>query len=197
MNTEITTAKKWKELGQSGGSVPAVWVGCLGCYNSGLLNGSWVDAINAGDINNSVEVETGNPIIYGDACQVCVRCGSDEFWVFDTDNMPEAKEMSPYEAQRIAETLELLENGSIEKEAYEAYAYLNSLDIVDFEEWKSDAEDNYSGQYDSDEEFAEGLVESIGEIDTNHYLYQYLDWAKFARDLMFDYSEHNGYYFNN
>ncbi len=28
---------------------PRVWVGCLGCYNAGVLVGAWVDAAEAED----------------------------------------------------------------------------------------------------------------------------------------------------
>lgn len=196
MNTEIKI--KWKELGISGGSVPAVWVGCLGCYNSGLLNGSWVDAINAGDINNSVEVAPGNPMIYGDACQVCVRCGSDEFWVFDTDNMPEAKEMSPHQAQRIAEALEILEEGSIDKEAYQAYASLMCLELTDIEEWKSDAEENYIGEFNSYEELAEYFIDNyLSGFEFPDNIRPYFDYEAYGRDIGYDLMNEGGHYWYN
>ena len=192
------TTTKWKELGYSGGSVPGVWVGCLGCYNSGLLNGSWVDAINAGDINNSVEVKTGDPVIYGDDCQVCVLCGSDEFMVFDTDNMPEAKEMSPCQAQRIAEVLELLESYYLDAEVYKAYADLMGLELLEVEDWKDEAEEKYIGEFNSESELAEYFIDNyLSGFEIPENIIPYFDYEAYGRDLGYDLSNFGGFYFWN
>jgi hypothetical protein len=86
---------------------PKAWVGCLGCYNSGSLNGAWVDGLEAGDISKAVKVKTGAPAIYGENCPVCIKCGSDEFWVFDHEGYSGliSGECSPSEAQEKAELL--------------------------------------------------------------------------------------------
>jgi len=59
-------------------------------------------------------------------------------------------------------------------------------------------EEAYSGQFDSDEAFAENLAEEIGAIDSNAtWPNTCINWEQAARELMYDYTESNGYYFRN
>jgi antirestriction protein len=54
----------------------------------------------------------------------------------------------------------------------------------------------YSGSFGSDEDFAEDMAEQLGCIDKNlSWPYTCIDWDRASRDLMMDYSEHNGHYF--
>jgi antirestriction protein len=54
----------------------------------------------------------------------------------------------------------------------------------------------YSGSFGSDEDFAEDMAEQLGCIDKNlSWPYTCIDWGRASRDLMMDYSEHNGHYF--
>jgi len=52
-------------------------------------------------------------------------------------------------------------------------------------------EDDYVGQYNSDEEFAQSLYEDRPA----HPLMNYIDWEAVARDEMHSYFEEDGYYF--
>lgn len=61
----------------------------------------------------------------------------------------------------------------------------------------SDIAEAYSGQYDSDEDFVEELLESCGEIPKDLPVYVHIDWSATAHDIMMDYCEHDGYYFRN
>lgn len=55
----------------------------------------------------------------------------------------------------------------------------------------------YSGQFPSDEDFAQDIAEQLGtEIKTEWPLYC-IDWEYAARELMIDYFESDGYYFQN
>lgn len=59
-------------------------------------------------------------------------------------------------------------------------------------------EEAYAGEHGSDIEFAEQLADDIGLLDgMDESLRCYFDWESWARDLMFDYFESNGYYFRN
>ena len=59
-------------------------------------------------------------------------------------------------------------------------------------------EEAYSGRFDSDEAFAENLAEEIGAIDSNAtWPHTCIDWEQAARELMWDYTESNSYYFRN
>lgn len=76
----------------------------------------------------------------------------------------------------------------------EAFAYCFGWDYV-----TRDAMDEaYSGQYDSDEEFAQDMAEQMGDIKEDiQWPHSYIDWERAARDLMYDYCEHDGCYFRN
>jgi len=61
-----------------------------------------------------------------------------------------------------------------------------------------DVEEAYWGQFDSDDDFATEFLNSTGDIDSiPEHLRYYFDYSAFARDLMMDYFESNGYYFRN
>lgn len=54
----------------------------------------------------------------------------------------------------------------------------------------------YQGEYKDDEDFAQDFAEQLGAIDRNaSWPMNCIDWKQAAKDLMMDYSEHNGYYF--
>lgn len=60
----------------------------------------------------------------------------------------------------------------------------------------SDIDETYNGKYDSDIDFAEDIAEQLGLIDKNaSWPQNCIDWEYAARELMYDYSESNGYYF--
>jgi len=57
-------------------------------------------------------------------------------------------------------------------------------------------EEAYTGKYKDDKDFAYDFAEGIGALNKNQsWPYDCIDWDKAARELMLDYSEHNGYYF--
>ena len=59
-----------------------------------------------------------------------------------------------------------------------------------------DIDEAYSGQYDSDENFAEDTAEQLGYINNNiSWPYTCIDWEQAAKELMYDYSEEGGHYF--
>lgn len=58
-------------------------------------------------------------------------------------------------------------------------------------------QDSYQGFYFSDEHFAEEFATSIGFETTPSWPASCIDWEQAARELMYDYSELNGYYFRN
>lgn len=83
----------------------------------------------------------------------------------------------------------------------EYYKSHNDLDVfesayelgISFES----VDDCYRGKWNSDEEFAEELVTSIGDLPDNMPSYIVIDWEATASNLMYDYSEYDGHYFNN
>lgn len=62
----------------------------------------------------------------------------------------------------------------------------------------SDIDEAFQGSYKDDEDFAYEMAESLGAIDKNaSWPMNCIDWAYAAKELMYDYCEHNGYYFRN
>lgn len=56
-------------------------------------------------------------------------------------------------------------------------------------------EEVYQGEYSSDEDFTQELLESCGDIPKDIPAYVYIDWESTARDIMMDYFEIDGHYF--
>lgn len=102
----------------------------------------------------------------------------------DTFNFEEWKEFK-----------EEAEASYLDMEVIEAYLdNMGSADGVSI----ADIEEAYQGQWSSDEDFAEELLDSTGGLSgMDESLKCYFDYSAFARDLMYDYFESNGYYFRN
>ena len=117
---------------------------------------------------------------------------------------PEAREDTPRAEALIEEkTQELFkqyleEHGSYDHEAYEGYAENLSLDLLEVEDWMSEADERYSGEFYNDEEFAEALIEETEDLSgVPNFILYHIDWSGVARDLMHDYFEVSGHYFRN
>ena len=169
---------------------PKAWVGCLGCYNSGELNGAWVDGVEAGDISKAVKLKIGEPSIYGENCPVCVKCGSDEFWVFDHEgfNGLISGECSPSEAQEKAELL-----ASVEEEEREAFIAWLALGMGEDLEAMIEA---YIGEFATNTELADYFLES-GALEIPDNIRPYFDYEAYGRDLSYDLMGHGTHYFWN
>lgn len=171
---------------------PRAWVGCLGCYNSGTLNGAWVDGEVAGDVSLAVKVVERDSYIGEGKVTVCAVCGSDEFWVFDHENFDGliSGECSPMEAQEKAELLSSVDES--EREAWRAW--LSNGMTPDLDTMR----EAYVGEYDSAEDMAQEYLDSTGMLsDVPENIARYFDLEAFARDLMYDHFESNNHYFRN
>jgi len=58
-----------------------------------------------------------------------------------------------------------------------------------------DMQEAYQGQYSSDEDFVQQLLEDIGSVPSDLPHYVYIDWTRTACDVMIDYFEIDGHYF--
>lgn len=165
-------------------TTPKAWVGCLGCYNSGALVGEWLEGESCGDIVAAglARVET-----HGDyTAPRCVKCGGDEFWVFDHEGYGDllGGECSPSEAQAVAVAIATIEGEGLDIEAVSAYASNHHYDVAAFDEWRADFEDSYRGEYDSVEDYARQFIEDTGLLqDVSEYIARYFDFESYARDL--------------
>lgn len=158
-----------------------VWIGCLACYNNGRLVGQWHDADQAGDV--TPEDVHGKPTSH------------EEIWCFDIENAPKGhrEEMSPMEAQRLADVMEAVGDNA---EAFAAYCANTGADFT--EDSVSDFEDHFHGRHDSFRDYADELAEETltqlgityesGDRETP-FAYQYFDWESHANDML-----HSGYW---
>lgn len=168
-------------------TTPRVWVGCLGCYNSGRLIGQWVEGTSAGDTER---------VSLSDSDGRCLNCGGDEFWVFDHENFGGliSGECSPMEAQEKAELLESVDDD--EREVLEAWVSNIGVKNLDIDQMR----ECYAGEFDSDEAFAYEYVESCGLLsDIPESVTNYFDYAALGRDMDLggDIWSFNGHYFWN
>lgn len=157
-----------------------VWIGCLTCYNNGGLVGQWYPATEAGSVTVAQvhELKADPP-----------EGWHDELWCFDLDNAPKGyyHEMSPAIAQEIAEALSEVPS-YLEAQAYLAWLDYNGYDLVG-NEYLSDFEEAYCGQWDSEEDYAQDLAEQLDLIPKEHsWPASYIDWERAARDLFMDYT---------
>jgi antirestriction protein len=158
-------------------TAPAVWVGCLACYNSGRLVGEWVDAVDAADI--TPEAIHGRPTSH------------EELWVMDTDGLPISREMSPAEAAEwgalLAEVDEWQRDALAAWVASGDYVAEGRGDLPSL----PDFEDRYAGEWDTFEDYAAELFDDLGyAAEMPEHLAPYFDTRAWARDLAYDYTTH-------
>lgn len=143
-----------------------VWVGCLGCYNGGDLNGEWVDAADADPVEMGLaQLGPGG----GYRGPFCKRCGADEFWVFDHEGMGPflTGEFSPMEAQQLAEQLDGLDEHELRLlrlyvEALGGRGYWSGP--VDWADVATEAQDHYVGEAESLADWAQEFAEETGVL---------------------------------
>jgi len=61
----------------------------------------------------------------------------------------------------------------------------------------NDIMEAYQGEWSSDADFVQNLVEDCGDIPKDLPAYIHIDWERTAHDIMMDYSEEKGHYFRN
>lgn len=170
-----------------------VWVGCLGCYNAGVLRGEWVDAIEAGDVTPAT-LNTANGLTNNVGYHLAEA--HEELWVMDFEGFDGllTGECSPSEAQKIAEKIEELESEDLPVAAFAAWAnnYHDPVYELDIDGFR----DSYRGEWGSVREYVEDWAESTGlfsvfdrfgeRVDVPSQLEQYFDWDSYTRDMESD-----------
>lgn len=84
------------------------------------------------------------------------------------------------------------ENG-LEEEVNQAYINIVGEEYANAEE----AEEAYQGEWKSDVDFVQDLLEDVGDLPEDLPFYILIDWEGTARDVMMDYTEEGGHYFRN
>lgn len=89
---------------------------------------------------------------------------------------------------------EMSRDNGLEEDINQAYIELVGADSATAE----DCQEAYSGEFKSDEDFAQDMAEQLGAIEADaKWPHNCIDWEYAARELMMDYSEQDGYYFRN
>lgn len=174
-----------------------VWVGCLACYNNGLLVGEWVDATEAGD-KTSTEIhealiadgKMGTIDHYGPDVAVDEYGPHEELWCFDHEGFGDllTGECSPCEAQRIAESLD-----GVDGDELEAFASWYEGGYDDLEDAVSDFREHWHGVWESERDFAYDWVDQgcAGESLKAASESGYFDWDSYTRDLFVGFTSHS------
>lgn len=157
---------------------PQAWIGCLACYNEGVLNGHWYDAITAADV-------TPEDLHHGR------QTSHEELWVMDHEGIPYRGEMDPWTATQWAKVLGEVDDADrdalcawVENGDYATESAASDLpDLAVFR-------DAYQGHHDSFSDYARQLAEGTGMLTSvPEQFKRYFDWTAWTRDLSFDYTE--------
>ena len=110
----------------------------------------------------------------------------ESFEITDWQEIPEFLQ----DLETFQEFIDVFQNSSYDLDVFEA---AHDCDIR-----FSDIDEAYSGEFDSDEDFAENMAEDLGYINKGiQWPYTCIDWEHAARELMYDYSSSNNHYFRN
>lgn len=170
---------------------PRVWVGCLGCYNGGRLNGKWVDAAKTAD-TTEMGLSAYREDSTGYRGPFCKLCGSDEFWVMDHEGFEGflTGECSVVEAHNLALFIQAIrEDGTHPVGAVAAWRdYVGNTSI----EWDAPTreafEDSFCGTWESEQAYAENYAEEISAVnDSARWPNNHIDWPGATRELMQDF----------
>ena len=165
-----------------------IYVGTYGKYNNGSIQGEWLDLSDYSDME---ELQAAMAELHSDE--------SDPEYMFQDYECPELLKSYIGESfikNTIFEAIEAIEASHLDFEVLEAFANVGSYSTDDISAFIEACEEAYTGEYGSDEEFAQEMAEEIGAIDEKAgWPNNCIDWERAARELMYDYSESNGHYF--
>lgn len=152
---------------------PAVWIGCLACYNEGKLIGEWYDAEDAGEVTPE-EIHSGKPTQH------------EELWCFDIEGFPpNTGEMSPCTASQWGEIFN--EIGKDDWGAYLAFVESGISSVEPTEQESIDEfREHYRGTWGSFSDYLADEIEAL-QTDWPETAKRYFDSNAYERDAEFDY----------
>lgn len=119
----------------------------------------------------------------------------EEIMITDFEGFPEEFYSESMSFENLFEYFERAESCHYDLDVIEAFAAIGNYKLTDLDEFFDALEDSYSGEFTSDEAFAEDMAEQIGFEQPDAWPYNCIDWERAARDLMYDYYSHNNHYF--
>lgn len=157
---------------------PAVWIGCMACYNEGQLVGDWYPAAQAAAVTPHD--------IHSDPA---LAESHDELWCYDHEGIPVSGELDPMTAtawaEHLAEVPEHLREALCAWVRTGEYVAEGTGDLPSIPAF----EDRFCGTWGSFRDYAENLVEEMGLLNgASATLTRYIDWDRWSRDLAHDYT---------
>lgn len=168
-----------------------VYVGTYNKYNEGSIFGKWIDLSNYSNLAD----------FYKDIRELHKDEEDPEFMFQDyeaSDLIISLGLISEcHISDNIFEILEAIENSPYDEEVIEAYLDCIGYNGEEIDEIIEKVEESYNGEFESDIDFTQNLLEDCGEIPKDLPSYIHIDWERTARDIVFDYSTSNNHYFRN
>lgn len=85
----------------------------------------------------------------------------------------------------------------VEDNVWDLQAVIAYIELGIGDDNLSNFEEAYLGEWSSDTDFVQQLLEDTDELPKDLPAYIHIDWEWTAKDIMMDYSEQDGHYFNN
>lgn len=152
---------------------PRIYVADLAAYNAGKLHGAWIDA----NQDSSEIFQAINEML-----KKSPERGAEEYAIHDFEGFGNYS-LSEYESIETVSKLALAieEHGELVADVISHVGFTGSEMV---EEGVSYLEENYSGEYDSLEDYAQQYLEDTGALnEVPESLRYYFDFEKYARDL--------------
>lgn len=164
-----------------------IYVGTYAKYNKGSIFGKWMDLSDYSDSS-----------AFYNACRELHSDEEDPELMFqDWEYIPDSLISESWLSPNIFEIIEAVSKlNDTEQEAFGVWLNYTSSDIAseDIDDLISSFEDDYQGQYSSEEDYAYEVVEQCYELPD--FAKTYFDYEKFARDLFIcDYYYDEGFVF--
>lgn len=165
-----------------------VYVSTYKKYNEGSLDGDWLDLADYSDKEEFLE-----------ACKELHSDEEDPELMFqDYENIPEGLIGESYIDEKIWQFIELIEDRGIDTEALAAYFDLGlNYGKEGAEEIIDDFQERYEGHFETLYDFGYYWYECGVLCDIPEHVINYFDFERYGRDVAFDYSVSDGYYFRN
>lgn len=164
-------------------------------YNNGsqFEFGHWVELSDFSDaeelneyiVNHFAECDEESPL----------DSPREEVMITDFEGFPEAFYSESMNFESLYNYFKRCESCYLDTEIIEAFASLGNYNVTDVDSFFDALEESYSGEFSSDEDFAQDMAEQTGEEISTSWPHNCINWERAARDLMYDYYESNGHYF--
>lgn len=152
---------------------PRIYVACLAAYNSGIHHGSWIDADqDLEDLQNAVK----------DILQTSPIPHAEEYAIHDFEGFGSFPINEYSSLEKISEIGNLL----TEDQGDLILELMNHLSLDSVDDARDYLRDNYAGEYDSLEDYAEQFLNDTGALDKiPPNLRYYFNYEKYSRDLVY------------